>query len=373
MTAKTSSCSATTRRGALIATIGAAALATSVEAGAADGARAGAKVALDSWPDPAAGGVGNSPALKEMVFPLPTTSMMILRGGKVAWHYGDVAEPSYLASARKSILSMLYGDAIARGQIDLDASLGKLGIDEDDGLLPIEKTATVRDLLTARSGVYHPAGSPGSLENGPARGSHRPGSFFFYNNWDFNVAGAVFEKLTGRTVFQAFAEELAAPLGMQDFDPARQHMLGYLPRRSRYLAYHFFLSCRDMAKLGQLMLNKGRWNGRQLVPAAWVAASTAPQVPGSQTNGSHMGYGYFWWVLSEQRSSPQFAGSYAALGNYGQYLVVMPALDLVMVHRRAVTDDFAIARNLGETKAEPAGGEAPLLPLLDKVVEGLTA
>ena len=373
MTSHRSLFSTSTRRTALIATIGATALATSAEAGSNGRASAGAKTSFDTWSSPATGGVGNSSALKEMVFPLPTTSMMILRGGKVAWSYGDVAEASYLASARKSILSILYGNAIARGQIDLDANLGKLGIDEDDGLLPIEKTATVRDLLSARSGVYHPVGSPGSLENGPARGLHRPGSYFFYNNWDFNVAGAVFEKLTGRTVFQAFAEDLAGPLGMQDFDPARQRMLGYLPRRSRYLAYHFFLSCRDMAKLGQLMLDKGRWNGRQLVPASWVATSTALQAPGAQTNGSRLGYGYFWWILSEARPSPQFSGAYAAIGNYGQYLAVLPALDLVVVHRRAVTDDFAIARNLGETKAEPAGGEAPLMPLLDKIVEGLTA
>lgn len=360
-----------TRRAALVATMGVAALPRSVEAASMSRRYGGAGTPLGAWPDPAAAGVRNSAALKQMVYPLPTTSMMILRGGKVAWCYGDVTEPCYLASARKSILSMLYGNAVALGQIDLDATLAELGIDEDDGLSPIERTATVRDLLTARSGIYHPAGSPGSLANAPPRGSHMPGSFFFYNNWDFNVAGAIYEKLTGRTVFQAFADELAGPLGLQDFDPARQRMLGYAPRRSRYLAYHFFLSCRDMARLGQLMLNRGRWNGRQLVPASWVATSTALQVPASQTGGSHMGYGYLWWLLSAQRPTPQFAGAYAALGNYGQYLVVLPALDLVMAHRRAVTDDFAIARNLGETTAEPAGGEAPLMPLLDKIVEGV--
>jgi len=349
-------------------------------AGLAQGAGAAAPgcqtrgVAFSDWPDAAAGGIGNGAALKEMVYPLPTSSMMILRGGKVAWSYGDVGEASYLASSRKSILSMLYGNAVARGQIKLDATIGELGIDDDGGLLPIEKTARVRDLLTARSGVYHPGGSPGGVENGPARGSHQPGTFFLYNNWDFNVAGAIYEKLTGKTIFKAFAEELAAPLGMQDFDPTRQHMLGYTPRRSRYLAYHFFLSCRDMAKLGQLMLDHGRWNGRQLVPAAWVAESTRLHVPSSETHmgaGDRLGYGYFWWILSEARPSPAFAGAYAALGHYGQYIAVLPALDMVMVHRRAVTDDFAIARNLGETNADPVGGEAPLLPLLDKIVDGI--
>lgn len=341
---------------------------------AAAGGCASRGAAFGNWPDATAGGVANGTALKEMVYPLPTSSMMILRGGQVAWSYGDVGEASYLASSRKSILSMLYGNAVARGQIKLDATISELGIDDDGGLLPVEKTARVRDLLTARSGVYHPGGSPGGVENGPARGSHKPGTFFLYNNWDFNVAGAIYEKLTGKTIFSAFADELAAPLGMQDFDPARQRMLGYTPRRSRYPAYHFFLSCRDMAKLGQLMLNKGRWNGRQLVPAAWVAESTSLHVPNSDTHmgaGDGLGYGYFWWILSEARHTPAFVGAYAALGNYGQYIAVLPALDLVMVHRRAVTDDFAIARNLGQTIANPAGGETSLLPLLDKIVEGV--
>jgi len=268
---------------------------------------------------------------------------------------------------------MLYGNAIARGQIKLDSTLDDLGIDDDGGLTPLEKTATVRDLLMASSGVYHPAGSVGSAPGAPARESHKPGEFFFYNNWDFNVAGAIFEKATGRSVFQAFGEELAGPLELQDFDPARQHMLGYAQSPSRYLAYSFFLSCRDMAKLGQLMLAKGRWRGRQLVPQSWVAASTTLRVPGSRTGIFKLGYAYLWWIPSEVRRTPPFEGSFAALGNYGQYLFVLPALDAVIVHRRAVTDDFAIARNTGETTVEPAGGEVPLLTILDKAVEGMTA
>ncbi len=335
--------------------------------------RHGDPSALDAYPNPEAAGLANSDALKAMVYPLPTTSMMILRGGKVAWTYGDVRQASYLASARKSILSMLFGAAIERGQIRLDATLEQLGIDDDGDLTPLERTATVADLLTARSGVYHAAGSPGGVENGPARGSHVPGSFFFYNNWDFNVAGAVYEKATGRSIFDAFATELAAPLGLQDFDPARQRMLGYTPRRSRFLAYHFFLSCRDMAKLGQLMLDEGRWKGRRLIPQSWVKTSTAMHVPGTATNASQLGYGYLWWRLDPARSSSAFNGAFAALGNYGQYLCVFPALDLVVVHRRAVTDDFAIARNLGLTDVNPAGGEVQLLPMLDKVVQGFAS
>ena len=84
-----------------------------------------------------------------MLYKLPTTSMMVVVSGKVVYSYGDIGQISYLASARKSILSMLYGKYVANGTINLDRTLGELDIDDDGGLLPIEKTARVRDLLTA--------------------------------------------------------------------------------------------------------------------------------------------------------------------------------------------------------------------------------
>jgi CubicO group peptidase (beta-lactamase class C family) len=311
--------------------------------------------------------------LRQTLYTLPTTSMVIVRGGKIAWTYGDITQVSYVASARKSILSILYGSQVSNGVIKLDWTLAELGIDDIDALRPIEKTATVRQILTATSGVYHPSNSPGDGGDRPVRGSVKPGSQFFYNNWDFNVAGAIYEKLTGRTVFQAFADDLAGPLGMEDFHPSRQHMLGYRPKLSRYDAYHFFLSGRDMARLGVLMLANGRWRSRQLIPATWVSESTSLHVPGAWTAPRGFGYGYYWWLPGEVRTAPGWKGAFAALGNYGQYLVCFPELDLVIVHRRAVTDDFAIARNRNETSASPAGGEVSLLPILDQIVAAVKA
>lgn len=291
----------------------------------------------------------------EMLKALPTTAMMVVQGGQVVWQQGDVAEVSYLASARKSILSMLYGRAVTQGTIDLDRTVGDIGIDDVGGLLPLERTARVRDLLTARSGVYHPAGSPGSDPGTPARGSKQPGEYFFYNNWDFNVAGAVFERLTGRTVFKAFEEDLAGPLQMQDYDPARQRMLGFTDQ-SQYLAYHFFLSGRDMARLGLLMARGGQWNGQQLVPAAWVRDSTSLRVPSAAMSGPFkdggLGYGYLWWV--PERAEPAWQGAFLANGNYGQFILGLPAIDTVVVHRRAVTDAFAIGRNMGTDNTSPS-------------------
>jgi len=312
--------------------------------------------------------------LSETLYPLSTTAFMIVRGGKVAYSYGHLGLVSYLASSRKSIMSMLYGKYVANGTIKLDTTLGELGIDDDQGLLPIEKTATIRHVLMASSGVYHPAGSPGGSENGPKRGSMKPGENFLYNNWDFNVAGAIFQQLTGKSVHQAFADDLAGPLQLEDFDLSRQRMMGYVPRRSKYLGYHFFLSGRDMARLGLCMINGGKWNGKEVVPASWVKESTTMKVPGSKIAGDHSeGYAYLWWIPTESRKSPQWVGSYAAQGNYGQYIVCLPALDMVVVHRRAVTDEFAIARNVGTTKASPAGGEVSILPIVDQIVASLRA
>ena len=86
-------------------------------------------------------------------------------------------------------------------------------------------------------------------------GTSARGTALISDGLHFNVAGAIFEQLSGKTVFRAMAEDLALPLQFEDFDPARQHMLGYQSDPSRYKAYHMFLSGRDMARLGVVMLN----------------------------------------------------------------------------------------------------------------------
>ncbi|MBB3148408.1 CubicO group peptidase (beta-lactamase class C family) [Phyllobacterium trifolii] len=289
---------------------------------------------------------------------LPTTSFLAVVGGDILYNYGNIAEVSYLASTRKSILSMLMGKAVAEGKIDLDLTMADLNIDEDHGLLPIEKTATLRDLLVSSSGVYHQPGSPGSnTKNIPARGSKTPGSYFHYNNWDFNVLGAAFEQLTGRSVFKAFEEDFAGPMAMQDFDPSRQRMMGY-EDASRYLAYHFFLSARDMARLGLTMARKGRWGDNQVVPADWVFESTRVHVPADRMNESVKsriaGYSYLWWIPVVTNDTPEWRGAFVAAGHFGQFILGLPALDMVFVNRRALPDELAIARNDGSFKEELA-------------------
>ena len=113
---------------------------------------------------------------------------------------GDVATKSNLHSIRKSLLSALIGIAVDERKIDLGATMESLGIDDNEpGLTPTEKTATVGDLLKARSGIYHAAlyETPGMARRRPARGSHAPGTFWHYNNWDFNALGTIYERATG--------------------------------------------------------------------------------------------------------------------------------------------------------------------------------
>lgn len=281
---------------------------------------------------------------------LETTSFIAVAGGEKIFEYGDTSQVSYLASTRKSILSMLYGKYVEAGMIDLGATVADLGIDEAEGLLAVEKTAMLRDLLISSSGVYFPAGSPGGDMTGvPARGSKTPGSYFHYNNWDFNVLGAAFEQLTGKSVFAAFAEDFAGPLALEDFDPERQRMLGYRDQ-SRYLAYHFFLSGRDMARLGLLMSRGGRWGDKQLVPADWVRESTGMHVAARdmlRPKPRVAGYSYLWWIPQVPDGKPWWQGAFVAAGHFGQFILVLPALDMVFVNRRAVTDEQAIGRNQG--------------------------
>jgi len=270
---------------------------------------------------------------------LNTTGVVVAVHGRVLYSYGDVVEQSYLASARKSLLSMLYGRYVAAGTIRLDETLAQLGIDDVGGLTDAEKQARVRDLLITSSGVYHPASNGGDrLDQAPPRGSQTPGTYFLYSNWDFNALGTIFELRTGRDIYDAFDSDIAKPIGMEDWDRARQRKRGDA-RQSRHLAYHFDLTTRDMARVGYLMLRGGQWNGQQLVPADWVRQSTASIVPSTRMNPpseqrNRNGYGYLWWIMEEPGTVLE--GGFSARGMYGQYITVLPKLDMVVAHKRAL-------------------------------------
>lgn len=267
-----------------------------------------------------------------------TTGLVVVRHGKIIGSYGDIEELSYLASCRKSILAMMYGKYVIDGTIDLELSMEDLGIDDVGGLLPIEKKARIHHLITARSGVYHPASNGGdNLADAPERGSQTPGEYFLYNNWDFNAAGAIFEKLTDKNIYDEIEAQLAIPLGFEDWDRNAQEKSGN-SSRSVNLAYHIWLSTRDMAKIGQLMLQEGEWNGVQIIDKDWTKKIVSEVTPLEEMHplnyrNGYFGYGYMWWLYQGERTPKGFEGAYSARGAYGQYITVFPELDMVVSHK----------------------------------------
>lgn len=307
-----------------------------------------------------------------------SAAVIAVYGDRVVFAWGAVDRELEAHSVRKSLVSALYGPAVASGKIRLDATLAELGI--DDSVHPLnatERQATVRDVISARSGVFLPAAyAPESQdEERPERGSHAPGTFWFYNNWDFNAAGVIYERETGEDLYEAFDERIAKPIGMQDFTPADGFRV-LEPRASSLPAQTFRISSRDLARFGLLMLRDGVWNGRRVLPEGWVAQSTRKV---SDASGG-AGYGYMWWTYAPGVLS---ASSYPVLsrhplflarGTGGQGLWIVPDLDLVVVHRGDTdhgsgvvgTDAWAITEKIAE--AEVVGGDAvrdPHLVALD--------
>lgn len=280
--------------------------------------------------------------LDALLSKLDTTGLIAVHEGRVIHRYGDERRLSYLASARKSLVSMLYGPSIAKGRIDPGATLESLGFDDLGGLSPLERTATISDLLQARSGVYHPAANLGDASaRAPARGSVMPGSYFLYNNWDFNALGALFEKITGRNFYAAFGEDIARPIGCEDWDE-KLHATQAIRNdtgASTWPAHHLVLSTRDMARVGLLMLCGGRWGDAQVIPRDWVKLTTAIRTPAAEVAKTSqffdgLAYGYLWWIFDPAGPWPSaMKGGYTASGAFGQFITVLPKLDLVIAHK----------------------------------------
>ncbi len=257
---------------------------------------------------------------------LDAAGAMIVYRGAVLDAWGDVERRFMCHSVRKSLLSALFGPHVEAGTIDLDRTLGELGVDDvEPALTDVEKAATIRQLLQARSGVYRLAAYEPPENPKPERGAHAPGELWCYNNWDFNALCTIFEQETGAKLFEDFAARIAEPIGMQDYRP-RDGYYHYERDKSIHPAYPFRLSARDMARFGLLVLREGRWGGRQVLPAAWIEESTASY----SDAGPRGGYGYMWWIPDGELASH---GAISALGFGGHAIDVLPGAELVFVLR----------------------------------------
>jgi len=273
-----------------------------------------------------------------------SAAVMMLYDGKVLISWGNVAKKYKVHSIRKPFLSALIGIYVNRGKIDLDATLEELGIDDiPPSLTKAEKQATVRDLLKSSSGVYHEAAaeSDDMAAGRPQRGSRPPGTYYYYNNWDFNALGTIFEKATGAKIFEAFKKEIADPIGMEDFS-LDDCQYSYEENKSKHPAYNFRMTARDMARFGLLYQRKGNWTGRRIIPEDWIAQSTTAYSSVSEEMG--VGYGYMWNVVkpgsafSNMLFDGQGAFFHTGIGVHA--LSVLPSQKLVYVYRYDTDGDF---------------------------------
>lgn len=289
-------------------------------------------------------------ALEEIAFDAGATALIVRTGGETVLAAGDVVTPSPVHSVRKAILSALIGQHVGPGprQIELNATLADLGIDDDPPLPPAARTARVIDLLRSQSGIPRDAAAETSgmrsLKRRLLGGGKPPGRVWAYNNWDYNALTTILAQQTGEPVADLFTEGLADPLGMQDAGPENTFLYTE-PEVSVHPKAGFVLSARDMARFGQLYLQGGQWQGRQILPSAWVDRITSDYV-WSADGAWREGHAYLWWLPlglgARQAGIPE--GSYYASGFAGQKIMVIPAWDTVFVLK---TDTNAYESKIG--------------------------
>jgi CubicO group peptidase (beta-lactamase class C family) len=290
-------------------------------------------------------------------------AVMALYDGKVFFSRGNIQTNYEVHSIRETFLSALYGIHFMRGNINLNATLEDLHIDDiTPGLTLSEKQARIEHLLMSRSGVYHEAADEDQtmIDERPERGSYAPDTFFYHNNWDVNALGTIFEQKTGEEIFKAFKREIADVLEMVDFsiDNTSYH---YEWDKSLHPAYHFKMSARDMAKFGALYQKDGNWKGLQIITSNWIDESTMAY--STMENKNDLGYGYMWKIIPEDSEMGQMIGypGYYHTGAGGDVLVIIPDLELVIVERYDTDQDW--------DEPGAAGFELTMLILDARIVE----
>ena len=250
---------------------------------------------------------------------------MALRHGKVICECNFAPYPKGMwhitHSMCKSITGMAIGMLIEEGKLKLDENIYDIFSDQINALSKIFRPViTVENLLTMTSGVtFNESGIVsgndwlGSFLNASVNG--KPGTEFQYNSLNTYVLSAIVTKRTGETLTEYLTPRLFGPLGIT------KYYWETCPKGITKGGWGLFLCAEDMAKLGQLYLQRGKWNGQQLVSEYWIEISTARHL---KTQNDTYGYGYQLWM--EQRP-----GSFEYNGMLGQNVIIYPDMDMVLV------------------------------------------
>jgi len=285
-----------------------------------------------------------------------TNAMLVMRDGKIiheSYRNNTDETTHYISfSMAKSITSLLVGIAVSQGAIasidqPVTAYIPELKGSGYDGV-------TIRQVLEMRSGVdyeerYDFGATPSTAakiflnaivankerfaDTAPRLGRKwKPGSHFNYSTLDTSVLGWVLERATKQPLAAFMTQHLWQPMGMESYGFWLADGQPGTGRELNGMGYNATL--RDFARLGQMMLDEGKFNGRQIVPAEWVRASVkmvpnadpgTPPPPAEVTSPfARSGYGFQWWQLDD-------TGAYTALGLQGQFIYVHPATRTVIV------------------------------------------
>jgi len=275
-----------------------------------------------------------------------------LRSFIVQWRDSVIREEYYgpgaadrrtnIKSASKSIISALTGIAIAQGKIrGTDQTIGELLPAETRGLDSLKRSITVGNLLAMQAGL-----EPTSFGNYGAWVQSRnwilnalgrpmvdePGGRMLYSTGSTHLLSAIITRATGMSTHRFAQENLAGPMGIELSQWLRD------PQGIYFGGNDMYMTPRDMLKVGTLYLNRGEFEGRSIVPSAWVDSSFVPRTV-SPFNGNRYGYG--WWMRSAGGQAIHYAWGYG-----GQFIFVVPGMDLVVV----MTSDADATRDGGHNR-----------------------
>jgi CubicO group peptidase (beta-lactamase class C family) len=267
--------------------------------------------------------------------------VLVLRHGRViaegGWYPHTADRPHEMFSVSKSFTSTAVGIAVDEGLLTVDDHVLDL-LPDDAPADPGEhlRAMRVRDLLTMTTG--HSASTMEGINRtislpGPgwARAilaqpvEHQPGTRFVYNTGATYLLSAILHRLTGERLLDYLTPRLLAPLGITHAEWEQD------PDGIDTGGFGLSITIEEMAAFGQLYLQGGVWEGKQLVPAEWVAAATAKQVPnGTDSSDWSQGYGYQFWQCRH--------GAYRADGAFGQFILVWPEKDMVITTTSGLSD-----------------------------------